>query len=179
MKKLVKVFSIMVVTVLMAISLAGCQSGGSSKKKQITFDGEEGKITFSVNESGNYKISTDKADLRTSREQGALVADNFKIGIEFCDDYKYFFDSNLDKLKEKRKDYDDYKEVKYGGVEGVQYFYGGYNCYNIILPVKNNDKYYLELSVYGKEDKEEAAKEAIANSEVLDILNSISFEAKK
>ncbi|MBR2785868.1 MAG: hypothetical protein IKD74_07815 [Clostridia bacterium] len=176
MKKLVKVFSIIAVAILMATMLTGCESKG--KKKELTFDGKEGKITFSVNESANYKISTEKADLRTSREQGALVADNFKIGIEFCDDYKYFFDSSLDKLKEKRKDHDDYKEVNYGGVDGVQYFYGGYNCYEVMLPVKNNENYYLALTIYGKEDKEAAAKEAIANSEVLDILNSIKFEAK-
>ena len=67
-----------------------------NKKDQITFDGKEGKITFSVKKGSNYRISTDKKDLRTSREQGALVGDNFKIGIEFCDDYKYFFDSSLD-----------------------------------------------------------------------------------
>jgi len=47
-----------------------------------------------------------------------------------------------------------------------------------MLPVKNNENYYLALTIYGKEDKEAAAKEAIANSEVLDILNSIKFEAK-
>ena len=178
MKKLAKVFSIIVVAILMVSSLTGC-TAGKGKKKDLTFDGDEGKITFSVNESANFKISTDKKDLRTSREQGALVGDNFKIGIEFCDDYKYFFDSDLNKLKEKRKDYDDYKEVNYGGVDGVQYFSGGYNCYVVMLPVSNDQSYYLALTIYGKEDKEEAAKEAIANGEVLDILNSIKFEAKK
>lgn len=176
MKKIVKLISILTIAVCLVSSLTGC--GSKKKKEQLTFDGKEGKITFSVEQGKNYRISTDKADLRTSREQGALVGDDFKIGIEFCDDYKYFFDSSLDKLKEKRKDYDDYKEVTYGGVQGVQYFYGGYMCYNIILPVANNDKYYLELSVYGKEDKEESAKEAIANKELLEILDSITFEAK-
>ena len=47
-----------------------------------------------------------------------------------------------------------------------------------MLPVANNEKYYLNLSVSGMEDKEESAKAAIANQEVIDILNSIVFEAK-
>ena len=173
MKNILKIATLLLIFALAVVLLTGC-----GKKEELTFDGEEGKITFKVKANGNYKISTEKEDLRTSREQGALVADDFKIGIEFCDDYKYFFDSDLAKLKEARKDYDDYKEVNYAGVDGVQYFYSGYMKYEIILPVANNDKYYLELSVYGKEDNEESAKEAIANKDVQEILNSIVFEAK-
>ena len=51
-------------------------------------------------------------------------------------------------------------------------------CYDIILPVANNNKYYLNLTVYGNEDNEESAKAAIANQDLLDILDSITFEAK-
>lgn len=174
MKKKLKLFSILLIVLTAVVLLTGC----GPKKETLTFDGEEGKISFSVKADGNYRISTEKDDLRTSREQGALIGNDFKIGIEFCDDYKYFFDSNLEKLKEKRKDYEDYKEVTYGGVDGVQYFYGGYMCYDIILPVANNEKYYLNLTVYGNEDNEASAKAAIANQEVLDVLNSITFEAK-
>lgn len=174
MKNLLKLFIFIVIVSAAALLLAGC----GTKKEELTFDGEEGKITFTVNANSGYRISSEKEDLRTSREQGALVGNDFKISIEFCDDYNYFFESNLDKLKEARKDYDEYKEVNYGGVDGVQYFYGGYNCYEVMLPVANNDKYYLALSIYGKEDNEESAKAAITNTEVLDILNSIKFEAK-
>lgn len=175
MKKSLKILSIILVLAFTIVLLTGC---GKEKKEALTFDGDEGKITFQVKEGSGYKISTEDDDLRTSREQGVLLANDFKIGIEFCDDYNYFFESNLDKLKEARKDYDDYKEVKYAGVDGVQYFYGGYNRYEVILPVANNNKYYLELSIYGTEDTEESAKAAIANQEVIDILNSIAFEAK-
>ena len=174
MKNLLKISTILLIVVAAVVLLTGC----GPKKEVLTFDGKEGKISFSVKADGNYRISTEKDDLRTSREQGALIGNDFKIGIEFCDDYKYFFDSDLEKLKEKRKDYDDYKEVTYGGIDGVQYFYGGYMCYDIILPVANNEKYYLNLTVYGNEDNEASAKAAIANQDVLDILNSITFEAK-
>lgn len=164
----------MVIALMAMLSLTAC----GEKKDQLTFDGKEGKITFSVKKGSDYRISTDKKDLRTSREQGALVGNNFKIGIEFCDDYKYFFDSSLDKMKDKKKGNTDYKEVKYAGVDGVQYFYGGYNCYEVLLPVKNNEKYYLILTIYGKEDNEQSAKDAINNKELTDILDSITFEAK-
>ena len=169
-----KTISILLIVVLALIVLTGC----SPKTEVLTFDGEEGKISFTVKADSGYRISDNKDDLRTSREQGALVGNDFKIGIEFCDDYEYFFESNLDKLKEARQDYDEYKVVTYNGVEGVQYFYGGYNCYDIMLPVANNSKYYLALTVYGTEDKQEAAKAAIENQDLLDILNSIEFEAK-
>ena len=174
MKNILKLSVFILLIAFVLVLLTGC----GVKKEELTFEGEEGKITFKVKANSGYRISTDKEDLRTSREQGALVGNDFKIGIEFCDDYNYFFESNLDKLKEARKDYDDYKEVNYAGVDGVQYLYSGYMNYEIMLPVANNEKYYLSLSVYGKEDNEESAKAAIANEELLEILNSITFEAK-
>ena len=161
-------------TISTIILLTGC----APKKEQLVFDGEEGKITFTVNANSGYSISTNKDDFRTSRQQGMLIGNDFKIGIEFCDDYKYFFNSSLDEMKEAKKDYDDYKEVNYSGVDGVQYFYGGYNEYEVLLPVANNEKYYLILEIYGNEDNEESAKAAIANPELLEILNTITFEAK-
>lgn len=177
MKNLLKIIVLLLIIALSLAVLTGC--GAKKEDKEVlTFDGEEGKITFSVKAGSGYKVSTNQEDLRTSREQGVLIGNGFKIGIEFCDDYKYYFGSDLNNIKEARKDNDEYKEVKYAGVDGVQYFYGSYNCYEIMLPVPNNEEYYLNLSVYGSEDKEESAKAAIANQEVIDILNSMTFEAK-
>lgn len=175
MKSYLKILSLILIMALAILLLTGC---GGEKKEELTFDGEEGKITFQVKAGSGYKISTNAEDFRTTRAQGVLIANDFKIEIEFCDDYGYFFESNLDKMKEARKDYDEYKDVTYNGVDGLQYFSSGYNRYEIMLPVANNDKYYINLSVSGMEDKEESAKAAIANQEVIDILNSIVFEAK-
>ena len=166
MKKFLKVFSIVL---LAALILTGCE-----KRKEVKFDGEEGTITFNVKEDSKCKISTDEKDLRTPREQGSLVCKDFKIGIEFNDDLDYFFDGDFNKLIEKRKsDHKDLKEVTFGDYKGIQYFYGGYNNYEIILQIKDNKKYFLSLSVYGKEDTEKAAKTAIKSEEVLDVLNNI------
>ena len=157
MKGFLKVFAVTLVFVSVFV-LTGC---GKEKREELKFDGEEGKITFNVKANSKYKVSIDSKDLRTTREQGALVADNFKIGIEFDDNFNYFFKSDFEKVKAARKDYDEYKEVTYSGIKGIQYFYGSYNSYEIILPIKGDKEHILVLSVYGKEDKEQAAKDAI------------------
>ena len=152
------------------IFVTGCEP----KREALKFKGEEGSLTFNVKADGGYKLSTNKDDFRNSREQGMLIGKDFKISIEFDDSLGYFFDGDFNQLKEKRKDNDDYKEIEYSGIKGIQYFYGGYNSYTIYLPIEGNKEYFLVLSVYGKEDKEAAAKEAIKNEEVLDVLNHIT-----
>ena len=172
-----KYFKLLVVILLCAVAvpvLTGCEP----KRVDKTFKGEEGTITFSVKEDSGCKISTKKEDLRNSAEQGVLICKDFKIGIEFNDNFNYFFDSDFNKLKAKRKDYDDYKEVTYGDYKGIQYFYGGYMRYDINFPIEGSKEHYLILSVYGKEDNEKSAKAAIKNEEAIDVLNHItSFKA--
>ena len=176
MKKYFKHVVVFAFALVLTIILTGCEP----KRNDVTFKGEEGTITFAVTEDSGCKISTKNEDLRTSREQASLVCKDFKIGIEFNDDYGYFFNSDFNKLKEKRKDYDDFKEVTYSGNKAIQYFYGGYNSYEVLIPVDNNKEYYLDLSVYGKEDTEKAAKAAIKSEVVQDVLNNIKeFKATK
>lgn len=170
MKNLKKGFIGLFVFAIAILFVTGCEP----KREALKFDGEEGSLVFNVKEDGGYKLSTDKKDFRNTREQGILIGKDFKISIEFDDTYKYFFDSDFNKLKEKRKDNQDFKEVEYSGIKGIQYFYGGYNSYTIYLPVEGDDEHVLVLSVYGKEDKEKSAKEAIANEEVIDVLNNIT-----
>ena len=45
--------------------------------------------------------------------------------------------------------------------------------YTVILPINGNKKYTLNFNIYGKEETEESAKEAIKNEDVLDILNNL------
>ena len=176
MKNIKRIFSILLLVVFTFTLLTGCEP----KRENIEFNGDEGSITFQLKQNGNYKISTDSKDFRTSREQAVLLGKNFRIGIEFDDDFGYFFKGDFDKLKETKKDSTDYKEVTYSDIKGIQYFYSSYMRYNIILPIKDNKKYYVVLTVYGKEDNEKSAKEAINNEEVIDILNHISkITAKK
>ena len=150
--------------------LVGCEP----KRKELVFSGDDGLIIFNVKEDGNYTISTNKDDFRTSKEQAIIIGKDFKIGIEFDDGFDYFFKGDFDSVKEARKDNDDYKEVTYSDIKGIQYFYDGYMRYNVILPIDGNKKYYAVFSVYGSEDNRESAKDAINNEEVLDILNHIT-----
>ena len=178
MKQLKKGFVGLFLVAVAVIFLTGCEP----KREALKFDGEEGTLTFNVKADGGYKISTDQKDFRNSREQGMLIGKDFKISIEFDDTFGYFFDGDFSKLKAKRKDSykdDQYKEVKYSDLDGFQYFYSGYNSYTIYLPVEGDKEHVLVLSVYGKEDKEAAAKEAIENEEVQDVLNHISDIAGK
>ena len=173
MKKSLKLFSVLLGFALVISFMTGCE-----KREDLTFKGEEGTITFNV-PAGKYKISTKDKDKRTSREQGVLVGDNFKIGIEFSDDYGYFFKSDFNKMKKAREDYDDLKVVKYSDNKAIQFFNSGYMDYEIMIPVKNNKEYYLDLCVHPKKETEKDAKKLINSDEVQDILNHMTFEAKK
>ena len=121
MKNLKKDFIGLFVLAIAVLFVTGCEP----KREALKFDGEEGSLVFNVKADGGYKISTDSKDLRNSREQGVLIGKDFKISIEFDDTFGYFFEGNFNKLKEKRKDNDDFKEVEYSGIKGIQYFYGG------------------------------------------------------
>ena len=176
MKNLKKLVSCSFLVLVAVLVLTGCEP----KREELKFEGKEGTIVFNVKSDAGYKISTDKADLRTSREQAALVGKDFKIGIEFNDDFGYFFKGDWKALKEKRKSNTEYKEVTYGDLKGIQYFYGSYMYYEIELPCGDSKEYNLILTVRGNEDNEKSAKAAIKNEEVLDVLNHItSIKSKK
>ena len=173
MKKF-KTIAIVALMVLIIPFITACD-----KRQEVKFDGEEGTVTFAPKESYGCKLSTNKEDFRNSREQGMVICNNFKVSIEF-DDISYFFPKGFSQYKEKRKaDYKDLKEITYSGIKTVQYFYGGYNDYEVTFPVEGNDKYVLHLSVYGNKDTEKAAKDAINSEEVQDFLNNISGIAVK
>ena len=147
---------------------------GCIKREKIIFDGEEGSLTFNIKNLKNYKLSNDKKDLRSSREQGILIGNEFKIGIEFDDTFNYFFKSDFEKLKKERKDYKDYKEIEYSGLKGIQYFYEGYMRYEVVLQLEQDKEHTLVLTIYGNEDNEKSAKETINNKKVQDILNNMT-----
>ncbi len=166
MKNIIKV---LILTIIIVPILSVCSLG----RKDITFNGDEGKIVFSVKKDGKYKLSTNKNDFRTTREQAVILGDGYKIGIEFDDDFDYFYKGDFNAVKKAKKKYDEYKEVKYSNLKGIQYFYIGYMRYEIIIPIKDNKKTYLVLTVNGKKNDEKSAKEAIENQDVQDILNHI------
>lgn len=167
MKKNIKLLSILLLTI--TILLTGCALG----REELKLKGEGGTITFKVKKGHKYKLSTNKKDLRSPREEGIIIGKDFKIGIEFNDDFAYFYDSDFYTVKKKRRSEKDYQEVTYSNMEGVQYFYPSYNRYNVLLPCGKSKKYMISLYIYGKDNTKKSAQEAIKNKEVLDILNHI------
>ena len=174
MKKF-KVFAFITAIVLIIPFITACD-----KKVEQKIETEEGTVTFTTKESAECKASTDKDDFRHSAQDGIMICKDYKIGVEFNDWYDYYFDSDSKKLLEKRKeDHKDAKEVTYNGKKAVQFFYGGYNGYDLQFPVDENKNYYIIISVYGIKDTEEAGKAAFNNKDVQDILNSITFSIKE
>lgn len=170
MKKYYKIATTFIIVLAATIILTGCES----KREELSFKGDEGSLTFNVKKDTGCKLTTDKKNFRTSREQGTLICKDFKIGIEFDDDFDYFFNGDFNSLKAARKNNDEYKEITYSNAKGIQYFYGGYMRYNIILKIKDSKKYYLVLTVYGNENNAKSAQAAIKNEETLDVLNNIT-----
>ncbi len=169
MKKGKMIIFTLLMTLVTTLFVTGC----ANKKEELVFDSKEGSFTLSVDHSAGYKISTDSKDFRSSREQAMLIGKDFSIGIEFNDDLDYFFEGDFEKLKKTRVEENKATEVTYSNIKGIQYFYDGYMNYNVILPIEGSNKYTLNLSVYGKDETKEAAKEAIESKEVVDILNNI------
>ncbi len=169
MKKGKMIIFTLLMTLVMTLFVTGC----ANKKEELVFDSKEGSFTLSVDHSAGYKISTDSKDFRSSREQAMLIGKDFKIGIEFDDDFGYFYEGDFSKLKEAYEYY-DFKEVTYSNIKGISFFNDSYNRYNIVLPCNDSKEYILSLTVYGNKDTESAAKEAMKNEEVLDVLNNIT-----
>ena len=162
------------IAVLVMVIAIGFLTGCGEKRTELKFEGEEGTIVFNVKEKAGYKLSTKADDFKTGRDQAVLIGKDFTIGIEFDADFGYFYDGDFAMIKDSRKNYDDYKEVTYSDIKGIQYFYDSYNRYNVILPCGDSKEYVLTLYIYGSKDTEKSAKEAIKSEELLDVLNNIT-----
>lgn len=172
MNKKIKLFSLILLISICIPLLSGC-----GIREKLTYKGKEGTITFNVLKD-KYKLSTNEDDFRTSKEQAILIADDFKIGIEFNSDFEYFYNSDFNEVKKLGKEYKEYNEVTYSEVKGIQYFYSGYMRYDVLLPIKESKKHFLVLTVYGKKDDAKSAKKAIKSDEVRDVLEHMEFSAK-
>ena len=166
----VKIFVILILALSTTLLITGCES----KKEEWKYDGKEGSVLFSLKGNTDYKLSTKESDLKSSKEEAMLLGKDFSIGIDFNDDLDYFYKGDFNALKKERQAEEDYKDVTYSNIKGIQFFYSGYMRYQVTLPIQGNNKYTLDLTVYGKEESEKAAKDAINNDEVKEILNSIT-----
>ena len=59
---------------LMSFFLTACKPG-----KQMTYEGNYLNLTFNVRYASDLRISEDKKDYRTAREEAVIISDNFNF----------------------------------------------------------------------------------------------------
>lgn len=160
------------ILIVMLLLVAGCKPG-----KKVKYEGKKLDIIFNVKHTNEFKLSQDKKDSRTAREEAILVSDNFKIGIEISeelsnDEYK----GNFKKFKEKYKDKEDYKEVKYNKKKGFMIYSKPYARYEIYLPV--DKKYIVRFNVYAFTNSKESTTKVLKSKEVKEIFKYLEIKVK-
>ena len=163
----IKKILLSIILIICTITLTGCL------RDKIVYDGEQIKITFKVLD--DYKLKTDREYFRNAREEAILVGNSFKIGIEVNNDLKND-KITFDEFKNRYKDREDYKEVKYSKIKGIQFYTREYLRYEIYLPI--NDKLILRLNIYSVNDNKKDTKAELESKDVKDILNHMKIEAK-
>lgn len=164
MKKKIFLLFVMVFSVML---LTGCT------RDKLEYDGSDIKLTFNVTEE--YKLVSDSNYYRTAREKAILIGDTFKIGVEINKDLEKE-KITFNEFKNKYKDKEDFKSVKYSKMNGFLFYTPEYLRYEIYLSV--NDKIVLRLNIYSANDNKKATTTALNSKEVKDILNHMTIEVK-
>lgn len=148
----------------------------SHNRKNLVIDEEEVKITFKVKDLGLYKVKKDPNYFRTARERAIIVGDTFKVGFEFNTDL-LAENKDFSKIKKLYKDNEDYKEVKYSGYKGFQFYTKEYLRYEIYLQISDN--FILRVNIYSAVDKKEFTTKELNSKEVKDLLKHMKVELRK
>ena len=157
---------------VMIMLLVGCKPG-----KKLKYEGKNLDIIFNVKHTNEFKISEDKKDFRTAREEAIIVSDNYKIGIEISDDLgKDEYKGDFNKFKEQYKDKEDYTEVKYNKKKGFRIYSKPYARYEIYLPV--DKKYIVRFNVYAFTNSKESTTKILESEEVKQIFKYLEIKVK-
>ena len=156
MKKNIKrIFLIMLIIPF----LTACKPG-----KQMTYEGKYLDLTFNVKYSSDYRISQDKKDFKTAREEAVIISDNFKIGIEISNELGKDYNGDFNKFKEQYKEKDDFKTVKYNDIKGFRIYCSQYARYEIYLPIE--DKYILRFNIYAFTNNKKSTTKVLKSKDV-------------
>ena len=168
MKKILKFFTL---TLILSF-LTACKPGN-----KLTYEGKYLDLTFNVRYASNLRISEDKKDFRTAREEAVIISDNFKVGIEISDELSNEeYNGDFEKFKEKYKDKDDYKTVKYNDIKGFRIYTSQYARYEIYLPIEN--KYILRFNVYAFTNNKKSTTKVLKSKDVKQILKYFEVKVK-
>ena len=168
-----KNYKLLILLVLPVLLLSGCFK--KETLKDLMYEDVDYKVTFGIKEKYDYKLVMDRDYFRTSREEGMILGNNFRIGIEFNRDLA-LKNTTFDKYMKKYEKEEDFKKVKYGKMNGFQFYYRTYLRYEIYLQV--NDELILRLNIYSLNDNKKATTAALESSEVQDILKHITVVVK-
>lgn len=175
MKKIIYI-SLVIIIIASLFVLTGCTN---TKTIDLVYkDKSNVQITFKVDEKANYRLSENKDEFRTSRENATLFGDTFNIGVEVYDDLIFDrYNGSFEKYAEEHKDNDEYTEVTFNGMKGYSVYYGSYVRYEVLLPVKDSNKYFVKFTIYSTVDKnsKESVKEQFESEKVRNILNNIEI----
>lgn len=163
MKSSVKKIFIILFIVLF---FTGCKPG-----KKLKYKGDYLDLVFNVKYAYDYKLSKDKKDFRTAREEAILISDDFKIGIETS---KY--NGDFKKIKKKYEKEDDFKKVKYCKIKGFRIYNRKYARYEIYLPIEN--KYILRFNIYAYTNNKESTTKILKSKEVKLIFKYLEIKVK-
>ena len=145
--------------------------------KQMTYEGKYLDLIFNVKYSSDYRISQDKKDFRTAREEAIIISDNFKIGIEINKDLlKEEYNGDFEKYKENFKNSEDYKEVKYSKMKGIRIYNKSYARYEIYFPIE--EKYILRFNVYAFTNNKKSTTKVLKSKDVKQILKYLDIKVK-
>ena len=152
--------------------LTGCKPG-----KQMKYEGKYFNLIFNVKYSTDYRLSQEKNDFRTAREEAVLISDNFKIGVETSKDLSNEeYNGDFNRFKSKYKDSVDFKEVKYGNLKGFRIYCEPYARYELYFPVDN--KYILRFNVYAFTNNKKSTTKVLKSSDVKQIFKYLDIEMK-
>lgn len=161
-KKITKIFFAFVFLIL----LTGC------RRVKLEYRGEDLNISFKAIQK--YNITKDRNFFRTAREEGMVVGDKFKIGIEHPIAIKN--KKEFDKFMKEHKNEEDFKEIKYSGYKGFIFYTPPYIRYEIYLNIDN--KNIVRFNIYSANDKKKFQTEALNSKDVQYLLKHMKIEVK-
>lgn len=177
MKKIIYI-SLIIVVIICVLAGVLILKGNSKTIDLIYKDESNVQVTFKVDEKANYRLSENKDEFRTSREDAMLFGDTFNISVEVYDDLIFDrYSGSFEKYAEEHKEDDEYTEQTFNGIKGYSVYYGSYVRYEVLLPVKDSNKYFVKLCVYSTVDKnsKDSVKEQFESEKVRNILNNIEI----
>lgn len=166
MKTLSNISKVLLVIVL-ALVLTGCRRTKQYVKSE--------NYNIELKTKNQYSVKYESMYFRTAREEAMIHGEDFKIGVE--NPIKIKNEKEFNKIKKEYKSKDRFKEVKYSGYKGFQFYTDSYMRNEVYLNI--NNKYIMRLNVYGRGSNKNKIYKILDSKDVKDILKHMKVSVKK